>query len=133
MRVFKLAASNGALYSSGKNLLADLKAWRLDDPEGVLASQGYSGYPARMAEACSRGAREVSWRGEIRGKDGGEATGPPSFRLRALPRPSGDASCRTKGASQPPSPGRPSCGEQRRHRHHLQHHRSASTPGDAYI
>ena len=60
MRVFKLAASDGALYSSGKNLLADLNVWRVDDPEGVLASQGCSSYLARMAETCSRGAREVS-------------------------------------------------------------------------
>ena len=57
MRVFKLAASDGALYSSGENLLAHLEAWRMDDPEGALASQGRSSYMAAMAEACSRGTR----------------------------------------------------------------------------
>jgi len=55
MRVFKLAASDGAVYSSGKNLLADLKACRVDNSEGALASQGCSGYMAGMAEARSRG------------------------------------------------------------------------------
>ena len=38
-----------------------------------------------MAEVRSRGAREVSWRGEIRVDDGGEATGRSSFWLRAPP------------------------------------------------
>lgn len=91
MRVFKLALSDGALYSSGKNLLANLEAWRVENPEGALASLGCSSYVAGMAEVRSRGAREVSWRGEIRGKDGGEATGRPSFRLRALASSSGAA------------------------------------------
>lgn len=103
MRVFSLALSDGALYSSGKNLLADLKAWRVDDPQGALASHGCSSYVAGMAETCSRGAREVSWRGEIRGKDGGEATGRPSFRLRAPPTASADPSRRVGGASCPPT------------------------------
>ena len=57
IRVFWLPPSDGALYSSGKNLLADLKAWRVDDPQGALASQGRSSYMAAMAEACSRGTR----------------------------------------------------------------------------
>ena len=57
MRVFSLALSDGALYSSGKNLLAHLEAWRMDDSEGALESQGRSSYMAAMAEACSRGTR----------------------------------------------------------------------------
>ena len=57
------------LYSSGKNLLADLEAWRLGNPEGALASQGCSRYLGGMAEAWSRGAQEGSWRGEIRVDD----------------------------------------------------------------
>jgi len=57
MRVFKLAASDGAVYSSGKNLLADLKAWRVDNSEGALTSQGCSGYMAGMARRA-RGAHE---------------------------------------------------------------------------
>ena len=84
MTVFELDPSDKALYSSGKNLLADLEAWRVDNPEGALASQGCSGYMGGMAEVRSRGAREVSWRGEIRVEDGGEATSRSSFRLRAL-------------------------------------------------
>lgn len=105
MRFFYRPPSDGGLYSSGKNLLADLEAWRLEHPEGALASQGRSGYIAGMAKARSRGAREVSWRGEIRVGDGGEATGQSSLRLRAPPSSSGDASCRTKGARLPPCPG----------------------------
>ena len=42
-----------------------------------------------LAEVRSRGAREVSWRGEIRVEDGGEATSRSSFRLRALASSSG--------------------------------------------
>ena len=105
MRVFWLALSDGALYSSGKNLLADRKEVRLENAEGVLASQGYSSCMAGMAEACSRGAREASWRREIRVGDGGEATGRSASRLRAPPRSTDDSSCRTKGVRLPPSPG----------------------------
>ena len=111
MRVFKLAASNGALYSSGKNLLVDLEAWRVENREEALASQGHSSHMVGMAEARSRGAREVLWRGEIRVDDGGEATGRSGFRLRATPSSSGDASCRTKGARLAPFPWGPSRGE----------------------
>ena len=85
VRVFELDPSDGALYPSGKNLLADLEEWRLENLEGALASQGRSRYMASMAEARSRGPREVSWRGEIRVDDGGEATGRSSFWLRAPP------------------------------------------------
>ena len=91
MRFFYRPPSDGGLYSSGKNLLADLEAWRLEHPEGALASQGRSGYIAGMAAARSRGAREVSWRGEIRVDDGGEATGRSSLRLRAPASSSADA------------------------------------------
>ena len=105
MRFFWLALSDGALYSSGKNLLADRKEVHLENAEGALASQGYSSCMAGMAEACSRGAREASWRGEIRVDDGGEATGRSASRLRAPPSSAGDSSCRTKGARLPPSPG----------------------------
>ena len=108
MRVFWLALSDGALYSSGKNLLADRKEVHLENAEGALASQGYSSSVAGMAEACSRGAREASWRGEIRVDDGGEATGLSALRLRGPPSTSGGASCRTEGARLPPFPWAPS-------------------------
>ena len=91
MRFFWLALSDGTLYSSGKNLLADRKEVRLENAERVLASQGRSRYMAGMAEAWSRGAREVSWRGEIRVDDGGKATSQSSLRLRAPPSSSVDA------------------------------------------
>ena len=51
MRVFWLDPSDGALYSSGKNLLADRKEVRLENAERALASQGRSRYMAGMAEA----------------------------------------------------------------------------------
>ena len=54
MRFFGLALSDGALYSSGKNLLADRNEVRLENAEGAHASQGYSSSVAGMAEACSR-------------------------------------------------------------------------------
>ena len=91
MTVFELDPSDKALYSSGKNLLGNLEEWRLENLEGALASQGRSGYMGGMAEVRSRGAREVSWRGEIRVEDGGEATSRSSFRLRALASSSGAA------------------------------------------
>ena len=49
--VFELDPSDGALYPSGKNLLADLEEWRLENLGGALASQGRSRYMAGMAEA----------------------------------------------------------------------------------
>ena len=86
IRVFWLPPSDGALYSSGKILLADLKTWRVENPEGALTSQGCSSYLAGMAETRSRVAREVSWRGDIRVDDGGEATGQSSLRSSPTPR-----------------------------------------------
>ena len=56
------------------------------------------------AEAWSRRGREVSWEREIRAEDGGEATARSLVRLGAPPRPSGGASCRTKGARPAPFP-----------------------------
>ena len=111
MTVFELDPSDGALYSSGKNLLADLEAWRLEHPEGALASLGRRGYIAGMAVARSRGAREVSWRGEIRVDDGGEATGQSSRHLRAPPTASADPSRRVGGRRVPPliAPPGPAC------------------------
>ena len=91
MTVFELDPSDKALYSRGNILLANLEEWRLERPEGALASQGCSGYMGGMAEVRSRGAREVSWRGEIRVEDGGEATSHSSFWLRATPSSSGAA------------------------------------------
>ena len=51
----KLAPSDGALYSSGKNLLAHLEAWRVDDPEGCSHRRGaVASWPA--------------WRGVLEGR-----------------------------------------------------------------
>lgn len=85
------ALSDGALYPSGKILLAKGNMWRLDHSAWALASQGRSSYMAGMAEARSRGPRKVSWRAEITVIDGGEATGRSAFRLRAPPSSSADA------------------------------------------
>jgi hypothetical protein len=81
IRVFWLGPTDGALYASDKNELADHKARRLDHPAWVLASVAGEQRWRGAAKARSRWAREASrtrW-------DGMEGPKGPGSGTRATP------------------------------------------------
>ena len=78
--------------------------FQLSQAQQAAVGGGGWAWHGRTAEAWSRRGREVSWEREIRAEDGGEATARSLVRLGAPPRPSGGASCRTKGARPAPFP-----------------------------